>query len=128
MVTDLANTHPDDAYSVIPYEKGAVFLFYLENLLGGPGMRGGGGGGGGGGEGREGGGGGEGREGGRGRRREGKQGGREREALRQGEPSPCPQVQWMPSLSTTWPRTNSPSSTPALGNSISWTTSRKRYV
>ncbi|KAH8825130.1 peptidase family M1-domain-containing protein [Flagelloscypha sp. PMI_526] len=26
---------PDDAYSVIPYEKGANFLYYLENLLGG---------------------------------------------------------------------------------------------
>ena len=37
MVPKLTGVHPDDAYSTIPYEKGAVFLFYLETLLGGPG-------------------------------------------------------------------------------------------
>lgn len=28
--------NPDDAFSAVPYEKGHSFLFYLENLLGGP--------------------------------------------------------------------------------------------
>ena len=37
MVPKLTGVHPDDAFSKIPYEKGAVFLFYLETLLGGPG-------------------------------------------------------------------------------------------
>ena len=31
----LDNTDPDEAYSRIPYEKGAQFLFYLETLVGG---------------------------------------------------------------------------------------------
>lgn len=37
LVPMLTGVHPDDAYSVIPYEKGHAFLFYLETLLGGPG-------------------------------------------------------------------------------------------
>ncbi|KAI2805540.1 Leukotriene A-4 hydrolase [Blomia tropicalis] len=36
MVTDLRGINPDDAFSVVPYEKGHTFLFYLEQLLGGP--------------------------------------------------------------------------------------------
>lgn len=37
LIPKLAGIHPDDAFSCIPYEKGSVFLFYLESLLGGPG-------------------------------------------------------------------------------------------
>lgn len=37
LVINLTGVDPDDAYSVIPYEKGSAFLFYLEKLLGGPG-------------------------------------------------------------------------------------------
>eukprot|EP00124_Ichthyophonus_hoferi_P000392 Ihof_evm2s14 gene=Ihof_evmTU2s14 len=33
---DLTHTHPDDAFSVVPYEKGFFFLTYLETLMGGP--------------------------------------------------------------------------------------------
>lgn len=36
LVTDLRGVNPDDAFSVVPYEKGHSFLFYLEQLLGGP--------------------------------------------------------------------------------------------
>ncbi|KAJ2751403.1 Leucyl aminopeptidase yscIV, partial [Coemansia sp. BCRC 34490] len=32
----LAGVDPDDAYSTIPYDKGAHLLYYLEQLLGGP--------------------------------------------------------------------------------------------
>ncbi|KAJ9085851.1 Leucyl aminopeptidase yscIV [Entomophthora muscae] len=32
----LENMNPDDAFSSIPYEKGYNFLYYLEQLLGGP--------------------------------------------------------------------------------------------
>jgi len=35
-VPNLAGVDPDDAFSIIPYEKGHTFLFYLEQLLGGP--------------------------------------------------------------------------------------------
>ena len=28
---------PDDAFSKVPYEKGSTFLWYLEDLVGGPG-------------------------------------------------------------------------------------------
>lgn len=35
LVTDLSETDPDDAFSSIPYEKGHMFLYYLEELLGG---------------------------------------------------------------------------------------------
>ena len=37
MVVDLTDTDPDDAFSEVPYEKGAAFLWYLEELVGGPG-------------------------------------------------------------------------------------------
>ena len=33
----LKDVDPDDAFSSVPYEKGSCFLFYLEQLLGGPG-------------------------------------------------------------------------------------------
>lgn len=33
---NLTGIDPDDAFSVVPYEKGHTFLFYLEDLLGGP--------------------------------------------------------------------------------------------
>ncbi|XP_014207128.1 leukotriene A-4 hydrolase [Copidosoma floridanum] len=36
LVTNLIGIDPDDAFSVVPYEKGHIFLFYLEQLLGGP--------------------------------------------------------------------------------------------
>ncbi|KAI5693220.1 hypothetical protein M8J75_011301 [Diaphorina citri] len=36
LIVDLKHTHPDDAFSTCPYEKGHTFLFYLEQLLGGP--------------------------------------------------------------------------------------------
>ncbi|XP_023336732.1 leukotriene A-4 hydrolase isoform X2 [Eurytemora carolleeae] len=35
LVVDLKGIDPDDAFSVIPYEKGATFLWYLEELVGG---------------------------------------------------------------------------------------------
>ncbi|KAI5293478.1 hypothetical protein KEM52_005496, partial [Ascosphaera acerosa] len=34
LVTDLKGKDPDDAFSTVPYEKGFVFLFHLENLVG----------------------------------------------------------------------------------------------
>lgn len=37
MIPDLRDVDPDDAYNSVPYEKGHTFLFYLEDLLGGPG-------------------------------------------------------------------------------------------
>ncbi|KAB7500706.1 Leukotriene A-4 hydrolase [Armadillidium nasatum] len=36
LVPDYEGVDPDEAYSVVPYEKGHTFLWYLENLLGGP--------------------------------------------------------------------------------------------
>ncbi|XP_068620397.1 leukotriene A-4 hydrolase isoform X2 [Battus philenor] len=36
LVVDLNGIHPDDAFSSIPYEKGSLFLYYLEDLFGGP--------------------------------------------------------------------------------------------
>ncbi|KAJ8717999.1 hypothetical protein PYW07_005929 [Mythimna separata] len=36
LVVDLNGIHPDDAFSRVPYEKGSLFLRYLEDLLGGP--------------------------------------------------------------------------------------------
>jgi len=33
---DLRGVDPDDAFSIIPYEKGCLFLFYLELKVGGP--------------------------------------------------------------------------------------------
>ena len=38
LVPRLTGVHPDDAFSCIPYEKGSSLLFYLETLLGGPGL------------------------------------------------------------------------------------------
>lgn len=37
LVPPLRGVHPDEAFSSIPYEKGHTFLYYLEELLGGPG-------------------------------------------------------------------------------------------
>ncbi|CAG9766424.1 unnamed protein product [Ceutorhynchus assimilis] len=36
LVVDLKGTHPDEAFSIIPYEKGQTFLRYLESVIGGP--------------------------------------------------------------------------------------------
>ncbi|EFN66270.1 Leukotriene A-4 hydrolase [Camponotus floridanus] len=36
LVPNLIGIDPDDAFSIVPYEKGHTFLFYLEQLLGGP--------------------------------------------------------------------------------------------
>lgn len=36
LVPDLNGVDPDDAFSSVPYEKGHTFLWYLEELLGGP--------------------------------------------------------------------------------------------
>eukprot|EP00095_Tigriopus_kingsejongensis_P012310 snap_masked-scaffold284_size223161-processed-gene-1.4 protein:Tk12310 transcript:snap_masked-scaffold284_size223161-processed-gene-1.4-mRNA-1 annotation:"leukotriene a-4 hydrolase" len=36
LVVDLSSVDPDDAFSSVPYEKGFVLLWYLEDLLGGP--------------------------------------------------------------------------------------------
>lgn len=37
LVLDLKGIDPDDAFSIVPYEKGNAFLMYLEQKLGGPG-------------------------------------------------------------------------------------------
>lgn len=36
LVVDLSGIDPDDAFSVVPYEKGSTFLWYLEDTVGGP--------------------------------------------------------------------------------------------
>ncbi|XP_037962086.2 leukotriene A-4 hydrolase isoform X3 [Plutella xylostella] len=36
LVPDLTGVHPDDSFSRVPYEKGSLFLRYLEDLTGGP--------------------------------------------------------------------------------------------
>lgn len=36
LVVNLTGVDPDDAFSVVPYEKGSTFLWYLEDLVGGP--------------------------------------------------------------------------------------------
>jgi leukotriene-A4 hydrolase len=36
LVPDLSGVDPDDAFFSIPYEKGSTFLWYLEELVGGP--------------------------------------------------------------------------------------------
>ncbi|CAH0695979.1 unnamed protein product [Spodoptera exigua] len=36
LVVDLNGIHPDDAFSRVPYEKGSLFLRYLEDQVGGP--------------------------------------------------------------------------------------------
>jgi len=38
LIPRLAGIDPDDAFSLIPYEKGATFLWYLEQLVGGAGV------------------------------------------------------------------------------------------
>ena len=35
LVVNLTNIDPDDAFSTIPYVKGALLLYYLETILGG---------------------------------------------------------------------------------------------
>lgn len=35
---NLKGIDPDDSFSSVPYEKGFVLLYYLESLVGGPGM------------------------------------------------------------------------------------------
>ena len=34
LIIDLKGKDPDDAFSSVPYEKGFVFLYYLEKLIG----------------------------------------------------------------------------------------------
>ncbi|KAK8728434.1 hypothetical protein OTU49_009298, partial [Cherax quadricarinatus] len=36
LVPDLTGVDPDDAFSIVPYEKGHTLLWYLETLVGGP--------------------------------------------------------------------------------------------
>ncbi|KAF7284359.1 hypothetical protein GWI33_022147 [Rhynchophorus ferrugineus] len=36
LVVNLSGVHPDEAFSIVPYEKGQTFLRYLENVVGGP--------------------------------------------------------------------------------------------
>ncbi|KAI4466578.1 leukotriene a-4 hydrolase [Holotrichia oblita] len=36
LVVNLTTIHPDEAYSIVPYEKGQLFLRYLERVVGGP--------------------------------------------------------------------------------------------
>ncbi|XP_050305919.1 leukotriene A-4 hydrolase [Anthonomus grandis grandis] len=36
LVVKLDDVHPDDAFSIVPYEKGQTFLRYLETVVGGP--------------------------------------------------------------------------------------------
>ena len=36
LVVDLTGVDPDDAFSIVPYEKGSTFLWYLEDTVGGP--------------------------------------------------------------------------------------------
>ncbi|XP_052779283.1 leukotriene A-4 hydrolase-like [Mya arenaria] len=36
LVPDMLGVDPDESFSSVPYEKGQAFLFYLEQLLGGP--------------------------------------------------------------------------------------------
>ena len=38
LVTNLTGINPDEAYSSIPYAKGSMFLWYLEEIVGGPGV------------------------------------------------------------------------------------------
>ncbi|KAH9503588.1 Leukotriene A-4 hydrolase [Bulinus truncatus] len=38
LVPDLNGVDPDDAFSIVPYEKGFALLYSLETLLGGPGV------------------------------------------------------------------------------------------
>ena len=38
LVTNLTGINPDEAYSSVPYAKGSMFLWYLEEIVGGPGV------------------------------------------------------------------------------------------
>ena len=38
LVPDLKGIDPDDSFSHVPYEKGFALLYYLESLVGGPGV------------------------------------------------------------------------------------------
>ena len=38
LVTNLTGINPDEAYSIVPYAKGSIFLWYLEDTVGGPGV------------------------------------------------------------------------------------------
>ena len=37
LLVDLDGVDPDDAFSTVPYIKGSTFLWYLEEIVGGPG-------------------------------------------------------------------------------------------
>ena len=37
LVTNLTGINPDEAYNLVPYAKGSIFLWYLEETVGGPG-------------------------------------------------------------------------------------------
>lgn len=37
LIPDLRGVDPDDAFSIVPYEKGFTLLYHLETILGGPG-------------------------------------------------------------------------------------------
>jgi leukotriene-A4 hydrolase len=37
LVVDLNGVSPDDSFSLVPYEKGFVFLYFLEEKVEGPG-------------------------------------------------------------------------------------------
>lgn len=39
LVPDLSGIDPDEAFSVVPYEKGMSLLAHIENKVGGPGER-----------------------------------------------------------------------------------------
>ena len=39
LVVDLSGVDPDDAYSLVPYEKGSSFLWHLEEKVGGSGKK-----------------------------------------------------------------------------------------
>ena len=38
LVTNLTGVHPDEAFSTVPYAKGSMFLWFLEETVGGPGV------------------------------------------------------------------------------------------
>ena len=38
LVPDLQGTHPDEAFSRVPYERGSALLYYIETLIGGAGQ------------------------------------------------------------------------------------------
>jgi leukotriene-A4 hydrolase len=38
LIVDLEDVDPDNAFSTVPYEKGAAFILFLEDTVGGPRM------------------------------------------------------------------------------------------